>query len=420
MTLSSPPRHRPSVVPAPRGPRQRGRARRPASPDTVDLSVLSGGNVIEASPAGPVLAGGRPRRRRVRPDTFIPVLPTGQRVLVGVLTAGVGGVPRRLLDLVVTAAAPGRLDRARGEQRAAGYVTLIPVYFLILANQLREVDPRTPVPGLRVAFVVTRAPSEEWAVARTTLAAMRAQRFPYGFDVWLCDENPGAEILEWCEDNGVCVSTRYGVDDYHRATWPRRTRCKEGNLAYFYDHWGYRNYDVVAQLDCDHVPAPTISRKWSGRSPIRPSATSPAPSVCDANAARVLGGAGADAPRGLPRAVRPGHNDGLAPMCIGSHYAVRTPTPCATSAGLGPELAEDFSTTLPAELGRLAGCLRASRRSARGRPADLRRHGHAGVPVVPQPHHAALTTLPRAPASPALVRCGSASATPWRTTRCLP
>ena len=36
------------------------------------------------------------------------------------------------------------------------------------------------------------------------------------------------------------VSTREGVAAYHRPSWPRRTRCKEGNLAFFYDTWGSR------------------------------------------------------------------------------------------------------------------------------------------------------------------------------------
>jgi cellulose synthase/poly-beta-1,6-N-acetylglucosamine synthase-like glycosyltransferase len=40
-----------------------------------------------------------------------------------------------------------------------------------------------------------------------------------------------------------------------------------------------------------------------------------------------------------------GHNSGMAPLCIGSHYAVRTRA-LREVGGLGPELAEDFSTTL--------------------------------------------------------------------------
>jgi hypothetical protein len=37
----------------------------------------------------------------------------------------------------------------------------------------------------------------------------------------------------------VRISTRERVEADHQPTWPRRTRCKEGNFAHFYDHYGY-------------------------------------------------------------------------------------------------------------------------------------------------------------------------------------
>ena len=43
--------------------------------------------------------------------------------------------------------------------------------------------------------------------------------------------------------------------------------------------------------------------------------------------------------------LQAGYNGGLAPLCIGSHYAVRT-VALRQIGGLGPELAEDHSTTL--------------------------------------------------------------------------
>jgi cellulose synthase/poly-beta-1,6-N-acetylglucosamine synthase-like glycosyltransferase len=143
----------------------------------------------------------------------------------------------------------------------------------------------------------------------------------------------------------VSVSTRRGEPGYHRADWPRRTRCKEGNLAWFYDRLGYRRYDVVAQLDCDHVPQPGYLAEM-----VRPFADPAigfvaAPSVCDANA----GESWAARSRLYREAFfhgpyQAGHNDGLSPACIGSHYAVRTQA-LRDIGGLGPELAEDFSTS---------------------------------------------------------------------------
>ncbi|MGO7755756.1 N-acetylglucosaminyltransferase, partial [Rhizobium ruizarguesonis] len=62
------------------------------------------------------------------------------------------------------------------------------------------------------------------------------------------------------------------------------TRCKEGNLAYFYYHFCYARYDFVAQFDADHVPTPTYLLEV-----LRPFADPgigyvSAPSICDENA----------------------------------------------------------------------------------------------------------------------------------------
>ena len=226
------------------------------------------------------------------------------------------------------------------------WVFLTPLYFLFFTCRMTRPDSRVPVPDLRAAIIVTKAPSEPWLVVRTTLEAMLAQDYPEPYDVWLADERPEPETLVWCAEHGVHVSSRFGVAEYHQPTWPRRTKSKEGNLAYFYDSVGYHNYDVVAQLDCDHVPAPEYLAAM-----VRPF-TAPgigytcAPSICDSNVQdgwTVRGRLYREATLHGP--VQAGSNDGYAPVCIGSHYAVRTAA-LREVGGLGPELAEDYSTTL--------------------------------------------------------------------------
>ncbi|MCZ7466948.1 glycosyltransferase family 2 protein [Rhizobium rhizogenes] len=230
------------------------------------------------------------------------------------------------------------------------WITLLPSYFIFIFLNARVVDRRSPLPKGRVAMVVTKAPSEPFAVVRKTLLAMLDQRGMeqkgLEFDVWLADEDPDAQTLAWCGAHGVFVSTRKGVFDYHRKTWPRRTRCKEGNLAYFYDHYGYERYDFVAQFDADHVPEPDYLSEI-----IRPFADPSvgyvsAPSICDANAGESWAARGRlYAEASLHGALQLGYNNGWAPLCIGSHYAVRTKA-LREVGGLGPELAEDHSTTL--------------------------------------------------------------------------
>jgi cellulose synthase/poly-beta-1,6-N-acetylglucosamine synthase-like glycosyltransferase len=312
---------------------------------TTAIRDLSNGNVVAIPPSGPILRGEAGPRRTLNPGTFLPALGTRDRILVALLSTG-------WLTCVVAfwiwwLQPEHRVSWLGVVVNSALLLCLLiqPAYFAFSANRLRHLAPDLPVPSLRVAFVVTRAPSEAWAVAQATLEAMLAQDFPHRYDVWLCDEQPSSGILAWCGEHGVLVSCRYGVEEYHRAQWPRRTRCKEGNLAYFYDQVGYEDYDVVSQLDCDHIPTPTYLAEI-----VRPF-TDPAigytaaPSVCDTNADNSWSARGRlhrEAPIHGP--LQLAHNGGLAPICVGSHYAVRTQA-LREIGGVGPELLEDFSTS---------------------------------------------------------------------------
>lgn len=225
------------------------------------------------------------------------------------------------------------------------WVTGLPLYFLVIVSGAKKASGTLSLPPeSRVAMIVTKAPSEPFSVVAETLGAMLRQDVPH--DTWLADEDPSEETLAWCVAHGVYVSTRRGRPDYHRATWPRRTRCKEGNLAYFYDHFGYERYDFVAQFDADHVPKRTYLREI-----LKPFADPTvgyvsAPSICDKNAAKSWSARGRlYVEATLHGPLQAGYNAGWAPLCIGSHYAVRT-SALKQVGGLGPELAEDHSTSL--------------------------------------------------------------------------
>lgn len=225
------------------------------------------------------------------------------------------------------------------------WVTILPAYFIAIFYRALQPNPSLAPPvGSRVAMVVTKAPSEPFSVVAVTLRAMLAQDFPH--DTWLADEEPSVETLNWCKQNNVLVSTRKNRQDYHRTSWPRRTRCKEGNLAFFYDHFGYDRYDFVVQLDADHVPEPGYLVEM-----LRPFADPEvgyvsAPSICDKNASESWSARGRlYAEASMHGSLQAGYNHGLAPLCIGSHYAIRT-VALRQIGGLGPELAEDHSTTL--------------------------------------------------------------------------
>ena len=89
---------------------------------------------------------------------------------------------------------------------------LLPGLFFFHVGRMRRPNPALELPRLRVAMIVTKAPSEPWDVVRGTLRGMLRQRMPYAYDVWLADERPDAETLAWCDANGVRVSSRDGVD----------------------------------------------------------------------------------------------------------------------------------------------------------------------------------------------------------------
>ena len=225
------------------------------------------------------------------------------------------------------------------------WLYFLQAYFIVVFLAARRSVAPDPQPGqYRVAMVVTKTPAEPFAVLKKTLTAMLGQTYTH--DTWLADEDPAPETVAWCRDHGVQISTRKDIAAYHQTTWPRRTRCKEGNLAYFYDHYGYEAYDIVAQLDADHVPEPGYLREM-----LRPFADPgvgyvSAPSICNANAGRSWAArTRLHAEAVFHGLLQSGYTGLLSPLCIGSHYAVRTQA-LREIGGLGPDLAEDHSTTL--------------------------------------------------------------------------
>ncbi len=320
-----------------------------SSPDPADIArdvdQLSGGNVRRVTRSGPVLAARQPPRRQLRGGTLIWALTGPDRAIVAALTAGWLAALVWFWTWWLEPAHRLGIFGLVVNSVVLGYVSFFPVFFVAGANRLRRVSPALTCPAARVAFVVTRTPAEPWPIAESTLSAMSDQHFPHDYDVWLCDERPTPEVASWCGRHGISISSRAEAAGYHRDTWPRRARCKEGNLAYFYDRYGYRGYDIVVQLDCDHRPARTYLAEM-----VRPFADPAvgyvaAPSVCDVNAERSWPARGRlyrEASFHGPFQL--GHTDGFGPLCIGSHYAVRTAA-LRTIGGIGPELAEDFSTT---------------------------------------------------------------------------
>lgn len=225
------------------------------------------------------------------------------------------------------------------------WTVILQGYCFFFVFRMKRPHPDNPLPdNKRVAMIITKTPHEPLSIAKKTLLGMIAQKYPH--DTWVADEDPTPEALAWYENHNIKISCRKENPYYHQDTWPRRKKTKEGNLAYFHDNFGYHIYDFVVQMDVDHIPEPEYLEHM-----LRPFSDPKigyvaAASVCDNNSASSWAArARAYSESVFHGPIQSGANDKWVPICIGSHYAIRTEA-LKEIGGLGPELAEDYSTTL--------------------------------------------------------------------------
>jgi cellulose synthase (UDP-forming) len=227
------------------------------------------------------------------------------------------------------------------------WITVAPMYYFYFLRRMTKPNPNINIPqNWRVAMITTRVPSHEpWEVANKCLLAMIEQE-GIQHDTWLADEDPSERTIAWCQQHGVKLSTRKYDPAYHQENWPRRRKTKEGNLRYFYEKYGYDNYDFVIQMDPDHVPQKgyMISMLQPFVNPKVGYVSAPSMNVGNTEHSWMARGR-LFIESTLHGTMQAGCNEGWAPMCIGSHYAVRT-TVLRDAGGPGPELAEDHSTTM--------------------------------------------------------------------------
>jgi len=124
----------------------------------------------------------------------------------------------------------------------------------VFASAMKDPVPKAPPRGLRVAMLTTIVPSKESiSVVGRTLRAMREVRYRGQVDVWILDEGDDPAVKAMAERLGVHHFSRKGIARYNQATGPFRAKTKSGNHNAWRDRYE-RFYDVVAQMDPDHVP----------------------------------------------------------------------------------------------------------------------------------------------------------------------
>ena len=230
-------------------------------------------------------------------------------------------------------------------------------------------DPRVPVPDLRVAIIVTKAPSEPWPVVRTTLEAMLAQDYPERLTTsgWPTSAR-SRRSARLVRRRAACTCRHASASPTTTTlTWPRRTKSKEGNLAYFYDTVGYHELRRRGPARLRPRPGRRTWPPWSAPSPLPVVGYTCAPSICDSNTQAGWTVRGQALPRGDPARSRAGRLQRRLRARSASGRTTRyAPQPCGPSeasglswrrttappSGSSPEAGTASSSSTPRRTGR--------------------------------------------------------------------
>lgn len=146
-------------------------------------------------------------------------------------------------------------------QALVGFRGFVTTYFVVNG---RDPIPMQAPAGLRVAVLTTIVPGKEPVdLVFTTLRAMRRLRHNGLVDVWLLDEGDSAEVKNLCEEIGVKHFSRKGIERWNTPDGRFKAKTKHGNHNSWRDQHA-ADYDVVAQMDPDHVPYPHFLERTVG------------------------------------------------------------------------------------------------------------------------------------------------------------
>ncbi|ATO12707.1 glycosyl transferase family 2 [Micromonospora sp. WMMA2032] len=134
----------------------------------------------------------------------------------------------------------------------------------VFAFHAKDPVPVDPPVGLRVALLTTIVPSKEPIdVAERTLRRLREIVYCGRVDVWILDEGDDPEVRAMAARLGVHHFSRRGRPEYNQPRGEFRARTKSGNHNAWRAEHEHR-YDVVANVDPDHVPLPNFLERTLG------------------------------------------------------------------------------------------------------------------------------------------------------------
>ncbi|MGI5243437.1 glycosyltransferase [Dactylosporangium sp. CA-139066] len=134
----------------------------------------------------------------------------------------------------------------------------------VFAWKARDPVPMLPEPGLRIAMLTTIVPAKEPIdVVERSLRAMQKVRYDGRVDIWILDEGDDPRVKAMARRLGVHHFSRKGRPEFNQEHGAFRAKTKSGN----HNAWRATHehvYDVVAQMDPDHVPLPSFLERTLG------------------------------------------------------------------------------------------------------------------------------------------------------------
>jgi len=215
----------------------------------------------------------------------------------------------------------------------------------LFCSRARDPLPMVPRSGLKVAILTTIVPSKEpLDLVLRTLRAMKKIEYDGQVDVWLLDEGGDSLVAEACAAIGVKHFSRQGIPSYNTSEGEFRAKSKAGNHN-AWRHAHEANYDVVAQMDPDHVPGPDFLQRSLGYFSDPDVGFVVAPQVYGNLDENWIAKGSAVQAYVFHGVIQRGGNGLRAPLLIGTNHLYR-PTAFAVIGGYQDSIIEDHLTSM--------------------------------------------------------------------------
>jgi cellulose synthase (UDP-forming) len=122
---------------------------------------------------------------------------------------------------------------------------------------MRRPTPKPLRAGWRVGVATTFVPgAESLAMLEVTVQALVTMAYPH--DTWVLDEGDDARVHALCTRLGARHFSRHSLAHYQTVRGRFQARSKHGNYNAWLAEHGFAHYDLIMNIDPDHVPASTF------------------------------------------------------------------------------------------------------------------------------------------------------------------